>query len=356
MPIATYRPQKLASAIAPSANPTKAASPAIAQLIDAREVLRLLTLHLMASPSLPTEQITKYCKATFAHLHHGGILTNMGTKGASGVIQPAYPGSGVFVRSLWLAASRDTGGAYWRAYEINGYKPESFPQSPTSRLVWDCLINFVRSTGQEPLGQVAAEYVDIAQEILSRGLISPASPVLLLTSSKQALSLVGERHGFSHGFPVAKVALRENAGQRVMTTMESYGWLAGQIEKASKAKQEFFLDMSLPAFRGEPARFLARWEYLAQVGLRDCKRELKALNSSNIDALAWLCYPAKASQSRHYPDGIQDCISPVRSYLDSHRRLTTEQIESLKKYLVGTGLGSAIAPVKLPVKIGVFNA
>jgi hypothetical protein len=45
----------------------------------------------------------------------------------------------------------------------------------------------------------------------------------------------------------------------------------------------------------------------------------------------------------------------VPSYLDSHRRATAEQISGLQKYLIGTGLGNAIAPVKLPVKIGVFN-
>ena len=143
-----------------------------------------------------------------------------------------------------------------------------------------------------------------------------------------------------------------------MSLMDSYGWLAGQIEKAGKGKQSFFLDMTLPAFRAEPSRFLARWEYLHQVGLRNCQHELRATEgggSAGIDALAWLCNPAKASQSRYYPQGIQDCISPARTYLDSHRRLTAEQIGSLKKYLVGTGLGSAIAPVKLPVKIGVFN-
>jgi hypothetical protein len=284
MPPATFRPTALANAIAPPAKPATAQQPTITQLIDAREVLRLLTLHLMALPTLPPWQLEKYLNATFAHLHHGGALQNMGTKDVSGVIQPAYPGSDVFVRSLWIAGARDAGGQYWRAYEINGYKPESFPASPVSRAVWDCLISFVRSQGQEPLGQVGAEYTDIAQEILSSGLLGAASPVLLLSSSRQNLSLVGDRNGRI----VAKVALRENAGQRVMCLMDSYGWLAGQIEKASKAKQEFFLDMSLPAFREEPARFLARWEYLAQVGLRDCKRELKALDSGNIDALAWL--------------------------------------------------------------------
>lgn len=362
MPSATFQPAKLAKAIAaPStgSEQTKPSSehlhrtfeqPSITQLIDAREVLRILTLHLLGGSLKTNEAKRKYINATLAHLHYGGLLTNMGHKDASGVIQPAYSGNEVFVRSLWLSSSRDAQGQYWRAYEINGYKSQPFPQTPESRLVWQCLIEFVRKQDQEPLGQHGLEFVDIAIEIISRGPVASSSPVLLLTSNRQALSLVG-----AVGYQIAKVALRENAGQRVMQVMDAYGWLTSKIEKASKGIQQCFLDMSLPAFKANPEMYLARWEVLKQLGIREFKRRSQK-SREELHTMLELFNPWWALSNPHYPNNTDDCVSKVAEYLHEHKSITAQQLAALQKYIIGTGQGQAIAPVKLPLSIGLFKS
>ena len=353
MPI-TFSPAALQDAIA--AQPSNrqpaqtryvsAAKPSLVQLIDAREVIRLLAFHLLQSSLTREIEQMRYVKAALAHIHHGGLLTNTGTRAASGVIQPCSVGSGVFVRSLWLFSSRDLQGQYWRANLIYGYKPDPFPHFKESMLVLLALREFVLSRGQQPVAVPSLEFVDLAQEILSEGLIEPASRVLLLSSNKQALQCVRDSP-----VQVAKVSLRENAGQRVMGVRDAFGWLAGKLENASPSKQALFLDMSMGEFLAHPCKFLGRFDYLERVGIRQYKAQAAAEGGIPSELLS-VC---EGSRSEHYPKDAEDSLSKISNYLENFKNLERGQLGALEKYLIGTGQGLPIAKVKLPVRLGVFN-
>ncbi len=321
----------------------------ILQLIDAREVIRLLAFHLVHSGLKDNSAQKRFVKAALAHLHHGGVYTGAGLKEASGAIEPVQIGGKVKVLSLWLAGLRDARGYYWRSYQINGYKPDPFPSFPESLLVQGCLQEFARRQGQELIAEPGLEFMDLAQEILSRSLYGAASRVLVLSSSKQALQLVRDRPVL-----VAKVALKENAGQRAMGVRDAYGWLAGRLEHASASKQALFFDMAMPEFLAHPCKFLGRWDYLERVGIRQFKAQAKYGGGIPIELLS-VC---EGQNSEHYPckSVVENCLSKISNYLHKDSQVSAEQLSTLEKFIISSGQGLPFAKVKLPLRLSVFDA
>ena len=349
-----YNPTAYASAIAPpepSSAQTSSEAVAFEQLIDAKEFVRLLGFHLASMPTLPLDEQQKYCKAVIAHAHFGGLLKNTGIESAAGVITPSPIGENLRVRSHWVFSTRDLNQQYWRGYVRTGYKNEPFPHFFESRLALDQLVCFLTAQNSAAIGVPGAEYVDICQEILLLYSSRSQSRWLLLSTSRAALAL-------AHNPKTHQVKLRANAGQRVMGVKQAYGWLSGKLEKASNAKRKMFEDLSLAAFCARPSRFLGLWDFISEKeGTARYKELIKKANGGEVDLPG---YDMSLSKSCvEYPSvQIRDEVERIRPQFSGRsgdKIVSEKELDALTRYIVGTGYGLPVQPVRLPVAVGVVK-
>ena len=346
-----YNPSAFAAAIKPEPPPSSdRADRQLAdfnQLIDAKEVMRLLAFHLAAMPPMAEEQQRTYCRAVLAHIHHGGLLKNTGRISSQGAIAPLEIGDGLSVRSLWVLSARDANGQYWRAYYRQGYRQISFEHFPESKLALEEIRAHVLRHDSELLGFQGAEYADVCYEILRNG--AHGTP-LLLSTSRAALSLADEI-SCAH-----QLKLRANAGQRVMGVKQAFGWLSGKLEKASAVKRNMFEDLQIAAFYERPGEYLGRWDLISEKGgTARYKAKLSEHGGSHPPLPAYDI--SKSRQCDRFPaDGVASIAGQARALLSAPcKQPTADELAKLGGYIVGTGYGLPIQPARLPVSVGLVE-